>query len=94
MIWLSTSFTPGADQATCSASCRSTQDRTVPFNVTLSPSTSTVIRSASVSAFRTASSDYCSRPVAGAMAVTNRNLLANTMKLRSLASIKGRFLRL
>jgi len=41
---LSTEATPGAAQAALSASCFSAHERTVPFNVTLLPSTSTVIR--------------------------------------------------
>src|SRR6266566_6553175 len=53
---LSTSATPGADQAACSASSRSAHERTVPLRITLSPSTSVTIRSASVSALRTRAS--------------------------------------
>src|SRR5579883_1630143 len=49
----STAVTPGADQATRSASCFSAQERTVPLRITLLPCTSTVMRSASVSALRT-----------------------------------------
>src|ERR1700731_4098166 len=48
----STLVMPGADQATRSASSRSIQERTVPSSVTTLPFASTVIRSASTSAFR------------------------------------------
>src|SRR6266403_728535 len=48
----STLVMPGADQATRSASSRSIQERTVPFNITSLPLASTVIRLASTSAFR------------------------------------------
>src|SRR5207302_1480267 len=44
---LSTEVTPGADHAARSASSFSAQERTVPFRMTLLPSTSTAIRRAS-----------------------------------------------
>src|SRR5258705_10068062 len=52
VIRFSTWVTPGADQATRSASSRSAHDRTVPFRITLLPWTSFWIRSASVAALR------------------------------------------
>src|ERR1700704_6273135 len=56
VIRFSTWVTPGADQATRSASSRSAHDRTVPFRITLLPWTSIWIRSASVAALRTSAS--------------------------------------
>ena len=53
---LVTLLTPGAAHAERSASCRSAQDRTVPLKVTLLPSTSTTILSASTLALRTSAS--------------------------------------
>ena len=52
MMSLSTLWTPGAFQAARSASRRSTTDRTVPRSVTRDPLVSTVICSASSSAWR------------------------------------------
>src|SRR3984957_5556338 len=52
VIWLSTLATPGAVQATRSASSRAAHERTVPRKVTLFPSDWTSIRFASNSAFR------------------------------------------
>ena len=48
----STQVTPGADQAACSAAWRSAHEETVPFRVTLSRATLTLMRSASTSAAR------------------------------------------
>src|SRR4051812_11949886 len=48
----STLVTPGAKNATLSASSRSAQERTEPLSVTTPPSVSTVIRAASSSALR------------------------------------------
>ena len=52
MIWSTTLVTPGADQATRSASSRSIHERTVPLRTTSLPLVSTMMRLASTSALR------------------------------------------
>ena len=52
MRWLSTDLIPGADQATLSASSFSAHERTLPYRLTLLPSTSTLIRRASIPTYR------------------------------------------
>jgi hypothetical protein len=54
--WLSTDLVPGADQAALSASSFSAHERTLPYRLTLLPSTSTLIRRASSSALRRSAS--------------------------------------
>src|SRR5258706_3468685 len=58
-IWLSTAVIPRADQAARSASAASAHERTVPFRMTLLPSTSTLILLMSEAARRNACSILC-----------------------------------
>ena len=56
MMWFSTIVVPGADHAARSASSLSAHERTLPYNFTLLPSTTTLIRRASSSALRRSAS--------------------------------------
>ena len=51
-MWFSTIVVPGADHAARSASSLSAHERTLPYNFTMLPSTTTLIRRASSSALR------------------------------------------
>ena len=61
VIRLSTFVTPGAAQATLSASSRSAQERIVPLRITSLPLASTVTREASISAARRKASSILRR---------------------------------
>ena len=72
----STFVTPGAAHATCSASSRSTQDRTEPLSVTLPPLASTAMWLASITALRWKASSILRFTSAAATAgVIRRELL-------------------